>query len=177
MSARGVPSLLVTVVVAAAFAGPVRGHEDAPGDRPKSGQTVILGTWTWDIEADTLGGKNTDVWWEIVTEDEKYLTPTNGTQLALVAGRSYDELKAADLKGAAYSTAKIGIGDLKPGTIVALRTKGGNLAKLKVVEYHDLHDLSFKEARYLDEGRKAFLKSRPNIKDYHIELRWELFEK
>src|SRR5262249_51173321 len=45
---------LLAFVAAVALAVPARGDEKQ-GDEPTKGQTVILGTWTWDIETNKQG--------------------------------------------------------------------------------------------------------------------------
>jgi hypothetical protein len=58
---------------------------------------------------------------------------------------------------------------------VAVRTRDGKFAKLEVVGRRELHDFSFPEAKYLDPAMRAFLLSRPNVKEYHLEVRWVLY--
>ena len=45
-----------------------------------------------------------------------------------------------------------------------------------MVGYRDLHDTGFPEARHLTPEWIRFARSRPNRKEYHLELDWVLFK-
>jgi hypothetical protein len=159
-----------------------KGDESAEGQTvilETWGQTVILGTWTWDIETNKQGNKKgADVWWEQVTDKERFLVPQNGAGLIVVLGKkAFDKITQVDLAALSYSDKKLASDSLAPGTVVALRTTEGNLAKLKVVKYRELHDFSFPEAKLLDEKTRAFFLKHPNRKNYHIEVEWVLYRK
>jgi hypothetical protein len=149
-------------------------------DEPVKGQTVILGTWTWDIETNKQGGdvKGVDVRWEQATATEQYLVPLNGAGLIVFdKKKEFEKITREDLAELKYSDEKLANDALAPGTVVALRTNEGNFAKLKVVKYRELHDFSFPEAKLLNEAMKEFMLKSPNTKKYHIEVEWVLYRK
>src|SRR5512143_3255520 len=64
-----------------------------------SGTTIIPGNFGWDAETnsivDPLGVSVADFWWEMVSEKERYLTPTHRAEAALVKGKTYEQIDAA----------------------------------------------------------------------------------
>jgi hypothetical protein len=153
--------------------------DEKKDDEPKKGQTVILGTWTWDIETNKQLGieKGADVKWQQATAKEQFLVPLNGAGLVVLDKKAFDKITREDLEALKYSDKKLANDSLAPGTVVALRTRDGNFAKLKVVKYRELHDFSFPEAKLLDEKMREFLLKHPNEKNYHIEVEWVLYRK
>jgi hypothetical protein len=155
----------------------------APGARAKKeavlgkGQTVVPGTWTWKVEGNGLGGglESSDVWWEQVSGTERNLVPLGGAAWAVLKGKPFEKVRREDLAGAAYSNGKLSGALLRPGTVVALRTRDGKYAKLKVVRYRALHDFSFPEARHLPDRWRRFALRRPDVKEYHLEVSWVLY--
>jgi len=150
------------------------------GDQPAKGQTVILGTWAWDIETDQQGsmnGRRADVWWEQVTEKEQFLVPLNGAGLVLLSDKVFEMITQEDLATLKYSYNSVANESLASGAVVALKTEKGNFAKLKVVKYRELHDFSFPEAKHMSAGWKAFVLKKPNRENYHLEVEWELYQK
>jgi hypothetical protein len=141
-----------------------------------TGQTVLLGTWTWKIDGNKIGDRGSDFWWEHVNDKERFLVPFGGAGWALVKGKAFAKVTAADLGNAAYSTAKLPGKLLTPGVVLAVRTAGGKFAKLEVVRYRELHDFDFPEAKLLRPGWRTFVLGRPNIPEYHLELRWVLYD-
>jgi hypothetical protein len=145
---------------------------------PATTRTVILGTWTWDIETNRQGvDKGADVWWEQVTDREQLLVPRNGAGLVLFKTRAFDKITREDLAALKYADKGLANKSLTPGAVLALRTSDGNFAKLRVVKYRELHDFSFPEAVLLDRGVRAFFLGQPNRKNYHLEVEWVLFRK
>lgn len=116
-------------------------------DRLSKGQTVLLGTCSWDIESDSFsrrrepGYRNADIWWQQINTDRQKLTPLNGAMLALVRGQDFEKITKQELKRILYSKEGIFNSNLKPGTTVAIRTAEGNFAKLRLIKYRDLNDL------------------------------------
>jgi hypothetical protein len=155
----------------------------APAPLPKplapkkdEGRTVVLGTWAWAVAGNKLGGlEGADLFWQQVSDTERNLVPLGGAGWALLEGKPFEKVALKDLKKASYSTGKLFGSSLRPGTIVALRTRDGHFAKLKVVGYRALHDTSFPEAKHLPPGWVQFVRSRPNVKEYHLEVDWALF--
>jgi hypothetical protein len=138
---------------------------------------VVLGTWTWTVEGNRLGGglDRADVWWEQASDTERCLVPLGGAAWAVLKGRPFEKVSREDLAGAAYSRGRLSGALLRPGTVVALRTRDGEYAKLKVVRYRALHDFSFPEAGRLPERWRRFVLRRPDVKEYHLEVSWVLY--
>jgi hypothetical protein len=147
----------------------------------KSGTTVIPGTFGWDAEAEAIvPPDNADLWWEMVTETECYLTPVSGARATIVKHRTYEALTGRYLERWHMPEEKIpGFGKghtLSQGTVIAFRTSEGNMGKLQVVGFRPLHDLSFPEASVYTEQWKTQAATRPNHEQYHIEIRWTLYQ-
>lgn len=145
------------------------------------GQTVLLGTYMWDADANsfpdyrTSKGRKADIWWQQVNNVKQNLVPSNGALIIQVHDREFATITAEDLKILRYSSKPISNEVLVPGAIIAIRTAEGNFAKLKIVGYRSLQDFSFKEAEILREGWKSMVESRPYQENYHLEVEWVLF--
>jgi hypothetical protein len=177
MSRKLFASLTLLAWTATAFAAPAPQVKPATPKKDEGvarGQTVVLGTWTWDIAKNTQGGGG-DVWWEQVTETERNLVFRGGAGWAIVKGKAFEKVGVADLRKAIYSREKLPGTSLRPGTVVAIRTRTGGYAKVKVVRYRELHDTSFPEARHLRPEWIRFARTRPNTREYHLEVQWVLF--
>ena len=116
-----------------------------------SGTKLLRGTWVWDIDSNTEGSKESvDLWWEHVDERERYLVPKNGAGLAVVKDRKFENLHISDLNKLAYTSDRVPASDAKPeidvGTVLAVRTTEGKLAKLEVIGFDPLksggHDIA-----------------------------------
>ena len=165
---------LVATVTAEAFGQ----SDEKKGDGPVKGRTVILGTWAWEIETNKLGNtKRADVWWEQVNDKDQFLVPQNGAGLVVLGRKDFDKITQEDLGALKYSDKKVANESLAPDTVVALRTKEGDFAKLKIIRYRELHDFSFPEAMLLDAKRRASFLKQPNRKSYHLEVEWVLYRK
>ncbi len=150
--------------------------ERLPGT--ETGRTVILGTHTWDIETNQQNGpKVTGLWWHQVSATEQYLASIGGLRLAVVLEKGFDTITQEDLANLRFSDTKLAKNRLTPGTLLAVRTKDGNLAKLKVLGYRASQDFSFPEANLLTEKVRAFFLTKPNRMDYHLEVEWVLYRK
>ena len=148
-----------------------------------SGTTVIPGAFGWDAETDSIVDPLripvADFGWEMVSERERYLTPTNGAAAAIVKGKTYEQIDGAFVSRRRLQTKKIDAGDksgvLVPGAIIVFRTADGTLGKLEILGYRRLHDLSFPQASaYLDTSKTA-ISQRPDIERGHIEIKWQLY--
>jgi hypothetical protein len=172
-------SVLLVLLPAAALAAPAPAPRPAPPQKEEvlaKGRTVIPGTWSWTVEGNTVGGDRADLFWEQVSGSERNLVPRGGAAWAVLKGKPFEKVGPADLRKAAYSREKLPGSSLRPGTVLALRTGGGKLAKLKVVGYRALHDTSFPEARHLSPAWVRFARGRPDVQEYHLELDWALFK-
>lgn len=160
-----------------------RGQTEAARDRAEiaRGQTVLLGTWVWDVDTNRFPNEELrgdgDVWWEQVTRTERYLVPLNGARLASLRNRAFEQIAADELANTPFASEKISGSVLTPGAVVAVHTTKGNFAKLQVVRYRALHDFSFKEAEHLTPQWREFARRGPNIDRYHLEVRWVLYER
>jgi hypothetical protein len=168
---------LLVCLPAAAVAGPAPARDKAKEGVLAKGQTVILGTWTWKIEGNNLGGaEGADFWWEQVTDKERHLVPQSGAGWAIIRGKPFEKVTFEDLAKTTYSADKLAGPLLVPDTVVAVRTGDGKFAKMKVVRYRELHDLSFPEVRHLRAEWIRFALRKPNIQEYHLEVSWVLYK-
>lgn len=139
--------------------------------------TTILGTWCWNVESNRLGDRSdSDFWWEQVTNTNGYLVPLNGTKAGVVRGQAFDRIDSEYVGQVALSQEKIAGDSLRPGAIVVFRTAQGKTGKLQVVGYKASHDFDFPEAVHLNKMWKRFALSKPNIRDYNLQVRWRLLD-
>ena len=128
-----------------------------------SGTKVLRGTWTWDIDSNTDGLKESvDLWWEHVNERERYLVPRNGASIAVVRDRTFEDLHFSDLDKMDFGSSRISASDVKAdidvGTVLAVRTTEGNLVKLEVTGFDPLKS------------------SGHDVAKYHMKLRYTLYK-
>ena len=173
-------SLAVLIVLAGVLSGCKRATPAVPW---VSGTTIIPGAFGWDAETDSivdpLQVPVADFWWEMVSEKQRYLTPTHGAAATVVTGKTYEQIDATFVDRQRTRTKKIDAGDkagvLDPGVIIVFRTADGTLGKLQVIGYRRLHDLSFPQASaYLDTSKTA-ISQRPDIERGHLEIKWQLY--
>jgi hypothetical protein len=143
--------------------------------------TVLLGTWMWDVDSNTLAAsRRADFHWRHATETTRYLVPENGARAAVVTGKSLEEIDAAFVRTQDLSYEWLSASDtdgvLRPGAIVVFRTSDGNLGKLRIEGYRASHDFSFPEAAHLEAGWKVHALQGPNMERYHLHVKWFLFE-
>jgi len=172
----------LAVLIAAAVG--LRGcSTQAPAMPWASGTTVIPGAFGWDAETDSivdpLSVPVADLWWEMVSENKRYLTPTHGVVAAVVKGKTYEQIDAAFVDRQWMHAKKIDAGDkvdmLGPGTVIVFRTADGTLGKLQVIGYRRLHDLSFPQAAAYPDAKKAVIAQCPDIERGHLEIKWQLY--
>ena len=105
------------------------------------GTTTLKGTWTFDLDAGVQGPPTgADVWWEQVNATVRYLVPQGGAMLANLGKPNFDAVSRQTLQAAPYTAVPINGSNnsqnqLNPGTVVAIKTGAGRLAKLKVNTY------------------------------------------
>jgi hypothetical protein len=173
-------SLAVLVLLGGVLSGCKKATPAVPWT---SGTTIIPGTFGWDAETnsivDPMRVPVADFWWEMVSENQRYLTPTHGAAAAIVKGKTYEQIDAAFVSRRRLQTGKINGGDkagvLDPGTIIVFRTADGTLGKLQIVGYRRLHDLSFPQASVYPDSWKGLIAQRADIERYHLELKWQLY--
>lgn len=96
---------------------------------------------TFDFETGVLepeGGA--DVWWEHVDAVTRLLVPQNGAMLANLGTVDFDVVSHQTLLSLSYAAAPINGSDnasnaLTPGTVIAIRTGSGRLAKMRINTY------------------------------------------
>ncbi len=145
------------------------------------GETVILGTYTWDADSNRLGnGKESDVYWKHSNSKTRYLVPQHGATIAVVKDVKYEDIDKSFVEKTALSDNKLNGSDnsdeLAIGTIVVFKTSDGNYGKFIVVAYRNIRDIDFKEAqeKYSDSTKKYMLRATETQK-YHLQIKWELF--
>jgi hypothetical protein len=95
------------------------------------GTLSVPQTWAVDLDEGKVGARQeADIWFEAVTATERYLTPQNGSLIAVVRQKI-----APDVCGQApLSAARIPIRDLAQSTLVCARTSQGHYAGFRVNE-------------------------------------------
>jgi hypothetical protein len=137
---------------------------------PKVNRTVIPGCYTWTIETNKIGGDEADLWWRYDTE--RLLVPENVVTMAVMP-LGFESVHLADLKSAKLDNQKIPASDLRPGTVLGVRTRKGSYAKLRVVRYYRRHDFSFPG---LTEDLRKFALSELDQDNYNIEFEWVFYK-
>ncbi len=95
------------------------------------GSLSVPQTWTVDLDEGKVGPRQeADIWFEAVTATERYLTPQNGSLIAIVRQKVAPEICAK----APLSAARIPIRDLSQSTYVCVRTSQGHYAAFRVNE-------------------------------------------
>ena len=143
-------------------------------------ETVIPGTWNWDLETETLGGgPSADLWWEHVSDTHRFLVAKNGAGIAVVPDQGFSEIDLDYLRSKVeYGERVEGSDDknlLAPGAIIAVRTAEGNYGKLKVSRYFSLHDFDFPGSNVLRPAWKRFAKTNIDRGNYHLDFDWVLY--
>ncbi len=117
-----------------------------------AGTATLRGTATFDLETGTPGtGSDRDLWWEQVDATTRWLRPKNGASLCALGVRPFESVTTLVLAEAAYSPhpvdgSRTATNQLRTGSVVAVRTAAGNLAKVEVLSYG--YDLQIRWATY-----------------------------
>lgn len=112
-------------------------------------RNVIRGTFMFDFELGREASPTSaDVWWQQVDSTRRFLVPRNGAGLALVRGGSFENASKTVLSNQRFSQMRLDGSDgpsnaLMPGSVVAIRTHGGNLVKMIVNTYGFDLDISW----------------------------------
>jgi hypothetical protein len=90
-------------------------------------------TWTADLDAGQIGpGAGDDIWFEAVRPpDERYLTPVNGSALALIGMTAPGALGCSS---AAMGNSRVPTQALARGVYLCARTAEGRLVEIRVVD-------------------------------------------
>ena len=154
----GVAGIVVVIILTSSIIFSCSKKEPPVEDVYKT--KILKGTWAWDIDADAdEPGESMDIWWEHVNEHERYLVPTYGSGLAVIKDKKFEDIDLSYLEQIELGGDRISASDENPvidvGTILAVRTTQGNLAKMEVTGFEP------------PDG---------NRKKYNMKLRYVLYE-
>lgn len=107
------------------------------------GSTVIKGTWIFDCETGALEGNINgpgDIWWEQIDNVKRQMVPVGGARIINMGNADFAAITPFILQSLAYNKDPIpGNNDvtnqLVNNDVFAVRTKAGNFAKIRVVNY------------------------------------------
>lgn len=109
------------------------------------GAATLKGTYLFDLDVGVQSGRGgvlpgADIWWEQKTVALRQMTPQNGASITNLGPVDFNSLAALYLQSLAYaSTPIVGNNDstneLVNGDVFAVRTTGGNYAKVLVTAY------------------------------------------
>ena len=145
----------------------------------KDKTAVMLGSHYWDIDNERFGKSDTaDFFWSFDTKNSGCFRTVNSAKMAMVRNFPFDKINlqivcAQNLIEGRIYTVKNGL--IQPGTIIVFQTVEGKYGKLEVLGFRSSRDFAFKEAANLPEQWKKFVSEKPEIKNYHLEVRWRLF--
>jgi hypothetical protein len=112
------------------------------GDIISQGEATITGTYSADLDSGVFNQAQyeNDLFWSQATETIRSLIGTNNARFASVNGRAYNAIDFPFLYGLLYTDDLIDGNDdatneLTNGSVCAVRTSGGNYAKVMVVAY------------------------------------------
>ena len=98
----------------------------------------MQGTYIFDFESCKQASVG-DVWWEQRTSTDRQLAPRNGAQIANLGPVNFNSVTLATLKTEPYQATPINGstigGQLSSGTVIAIRTRGGHYAKMRIDSY------------------------------------------
>jgi hypothetical protein len=106
----------------------------APESTPfSSGSIDIPQTYIVDLDqgvvVDNSHQDQGDFWFEAATPTDRYITPWNGTQIALVGTHAPG---LSGCQSASYSSNKIAIAELPVGTYVCVQTNEGRYSQVRI---------------------------------------------
>jgi hypothetical protein len=87
---------------------------------------------TWEIDLDDgsqAAGNDNDLWYRAVTEDEKYMEPVNGAQIAL---GPYTQHGYAGCQGVSYTSDRIPLVAAPIGSYICVKTNEGRTSEFRV---------------------------------------------
>jgi uncharacterized repeat protein (TIGR02543 family) len=107
------------------------------------GQTTVPGTYHLELDPTCGGIMSGDLWWEQVDAAQRKMVPLGGARIARIGVRSatqFNNLTWDNLRTLSYSATPIDGSDtnnlLQDGTVFAVATSGGHLAKVRVVSHN-----------------------------------------
>jgi hypothetical protein len=107
------------------------------------GTILLKGTWVFDCETGALGGNTSgpgDIWWEQIDNVKRQMVPVGGAKIVNLGKVNFASITPAVLQTLNYSSNPIpGNNDptnqLVNDDVFAVKTKAGNVAKVRVVQY------------------------------------------
>ncbi len=125
----------------------------SPAPRPaivSSGETTLKATYIFDFDKGKAGGDG-DLFYNHDDEVIRFLRPHNRAAIALLPRTDFAKLDADRLRTLSYSDKPINASDnadneLRRGVVVAIKTRTGHFAKMRVTRYG--RDLGFEWVTY-----------------------------
>jgi hypothetical protein len=105
------------------------------------GSGTIYATYNFDFDAGVMqqvaGDDPTmDIWWEIVSDTERWLVPIHDAKVAELPGADFDSVNLTQLIETPYSEdaihSDVGNDHLTPGSVIAVMTTNGNYTKVRI---------------------------------------------
>jgi hypothetical protein len=93
------------------------------------GKLEVPQTYMIDLDRGTVTIAGADIWFDAVTPSQLFLVPRNGAQMAPgdLSKRDFEACSAET-----YSTDRISLHHLPPGSFICVKTSGGRIASVKV---------------------------------------------
>lgn len=130
----GFAALLLAAVLLYAFVS--GGGPRAPWSEEGVQSARVRATWTLDLETGEQGTPQADLHWGMQAADLPYLAAHGGALLARADKARWEELDAAALAQLAYAPDQFSAwgpdAPVRKGSVFGVRTREGNLAKLRV---------------------------------------------
>ncbi len=146
----------------------------------KDKTAVMPGSHCWDVDNERFDKRDTaDFFWTFDTKNNGCFRTVNSAKMAMVKNCFFDKIDLSIvcaqnlIEGRVY-TVKNGL--TQPGTVIVFQTAEGKYGKLEILGFRSSHDFAFKEAANLPDKWKKFALKKPEIKNYHLEVKWRLFE-
>jgi TIR domain len=106
------------------------------------GQLTVRGTWSVNLDtgAEINNAAGADFFWEQRNVVKRFLVPRNGATFFVLGERVLESVSYADLQQLTLSSQPIDGSEgrenqLRPGTVIAYKTKQGRLGKLRIIQY------------------------------------------
>jgi serine/threonine protein kinase/Flp pilus assembly protein TadD len=149
----------------------------SPGRNPQArqGHAIIYGLWTIG-EYDATLETGADIRFGHPVRSGTPLEPKRA-MAAVGPNKPFEGITEEDLRRLNYSREPIERARLKPGTVFALKTSRGELAKVKVIRYLSSHDFDCLEAGFLRPLTVASQIGRPKVEEFAAEVDWVLYRK
>ena len=102
--------------------------------RPYSqGSLAIRQTFLADLDTGSIASdRSSDLWFEAETATARFLHPMNGATLAATGASAAPGL--AGCRNAPFGAGRVPVAQLAAGTFICLRTNGGRIAQLEIVQ-------------------------------------------